>query len=285
MKYHPEQAVIQTVNFCNITCTICPLPVEKRHFMTLETAKRCVDALVEYPSVRKIEYAGGIGEPTLHPHLCEMIRYAKDAGHKCVGTITNGTTLRRLAEPLIGSQVDYIIVSLYGSDGEHHSQYQSSRLEVVEDNIRRLLDVKTERNADTAVILRYSPFDPSDSDVEAFRLKWQDYPVRISSGVLHNARDGIITTLFSNNVNCYCPTKEVVFDTHGQVVSCCINSENLPRFPSINTASLESIYEGLAFEQWREKRLQLECRTCSGLRPPERADDILSEPDPYFSDL
>jgi len=82
---------IQVVRHCNHFCGFCSNPTTAYHH-TFETMTELVDDLVERG------YFGVVltgGEPTLHPELPRIARYARDAGLH-VRMITNGW---RLAEP------------------------------------------------------------------------------------------------------------------------------------------------------------------------------------------
>ncbi|HOU54785.1 MAG TPA: radical SAM protein [Myxococcota bacterium] len=62
------------------------------------------------------------GEPTLHPHLLEALRLARDLGYREINVTTNG---RRLADPavaraLLDAGVTSVLVSLHGDVPEVH---------------------------------------------------------------------------------------------------------------------------------------------------------------------
>lgn len=106
---------LEVTNSCNFRCWFCP-----RHAMTrpqgLMPVARFQDlalALDRLGILQEMAIAG-IGEPTLHPDLPDMIAYVKDNTSLAVVLTTNGS---RLGEPgyanrLLASRPDKITVSL-----------------------------------------------------------------------------------------------------------------------------------------------------------------------------
>lgn len=106
---------LQVVRHCNHYCGFCSNPSTPFEH-TLESMKRLVDDLCER------EYFGVVltgGEPTLHPELPAIARYAKARGLH-VRMITNG---HRLAQPAFASAMaeaglDLVHVSIYSVRAE-----------------------------------------------------------------------------------------------------------------------------------------------------------------------
>ncbi len=91
-------AVFAITPSCNCRCVMCGMWAKPRQHISLSDAEDVVDFLAERRFL--ILYLTG-GEPTLHPHLSEIVEYASDKGLITTMT-TNGTaptrTLRRLKE-------------------------------------------------------------------------------------------------------------------------------------------------------------------------------------------
>lgn len=75
---------------CNFKCNYCMFSVDKedRPFVThldkmsLELFKKCIDDLKDFPEQVKVLRIAGMGEPTLHPQLVDMLRYASGKSDK-----------------------------------------------------------------------------------------------------------------------------------------------------------------------------------------------------------
>ena len=120
---------IQVVRHCNHFCGFCSNPTSAYHH-TFESMALLVDDLVERG------YFGVVltgGEPTLHPELPRIARYAKDAGLH-VRMITNGWRLAEesFAEELAEAGVELVHVSIYSVRPEIEA-----RIRGVEDTLER----------------------------------------------------------------------------------------------------------------------------------------------------
>ncbi len=106
---------VEPSTYCNAECVYCPQAVyggawERRH-LPLTTFER----LLLFLKRTELVFLQGWGEPFLNPDFFEMIRVAKQAGHK-VGTATNGMLLDvEAATRMVDYGVDVVAVSLAGT--------------------------------------------------------------------------------------------------------------------------------------------------------------------------
>lgn len=139
----PLQIDLFAVDVCNLKCPMCQRQsyIPGKGYMDFGLTKKILDQAAEY-GLYAFNFAG-LGEPTLHPQLFEIIRYAKDKGITDVNMHTNGTRLGHdFNGQLINSGLDRLIVSLDSADKE---RYESIRVgakfekvyEAVEDLIRQ----------------------------------------------------------------------------------------------------------------------------------------------------
>lgn len=104
---------------CNLRCEFCRFVANgdvfgKRDWLELEDWRRVVDEAAPY---RPYVCLTG-GEPTLYPHIGELVAHIKSRGLLCVLT-TNGTLLEHRAEALMASPPDAVILSLDGPREVH----------------------------------------------------------------------------------------------------------------------------------------------------------------------
>jgi len=105
VNYHLTRA-------CDLACTFC-----FAHFpgvrgqLALPDARRLIAALAD-AGVEKINFAGG--EPTIHPHLAELIRLAK-AHHLVTSIVTNGFRAAAVLDACEGA-LDWLGLSIDSSD-------------------------------------------------------------------------------------------------------------------------------------------------------------------------
>ncbi len=102
-------------NICNNDCIFCSSKnknFNKDKFPSLASVKKQIDAHAS-AGFNSLGFLGG--EPTLHPHLLEIVRYARLRGFLIVHLITNGRRLaeRQFLEQLIGAGVNRVSVSIH----------------------------------------------------------------------------------------------------------------------------------------------------------------------------
>ena len=111
---------------CDLACTVCFAHFRGvRGQLSLADAKRLL-AVLRAAGVEKINFAGG--EPTLHPHLADLIRHAKGLGF-VTSIVTNGARAAALLADC-GDALDWLGLSVDSADpttqarlGRHRGGY------------------------------------------------------------------------------------------------------------------------------------------------------------------
>jgi len=95
---------------CNFHCPYCRgLKPALRGTMSLSFAKKIID-LWSVNGLRHIRFSGG--EPTLHPHLKELVAYSKSKGVERIAISTNGYSSLALYKELVALGVNDFSISL-----------------------------------------------------------------------------------------------------------------------------------------------------------------------------
>lgn len=103
-----KTAVFAVTTQCNCQCQMCDIHRKKPEYISLDDAKKILDVLVQNRFL--VVYFTG-GEPTLHPHIVDIVRYAND--HGLVTTMTtNGTANHDLLYQLKRAGLYLLSVSL-----------------------------------------------------------------------------------------------------------------------------------------------------------------------------
>jgi radical SAM protein with 4Fe4S-binding SPASM domain len=122
----PLQIDLFAVDICNLKCPMCPRQeyIPGKGYMDIKTIKNILDQATEH-GLCAFNFAG-LGEPTLHPDIFKIIRYAKEKGVVDVNMHTNGTLLGSVFNRrLIESGLDRLIISLDSADKK---RYESIRV-------------------------------------------------------------------------------------------------------------------------------------------------------------
>jgi MoaA/NifB/PqqE/SkfB family radical SAM enzyme len=99
---------------CNYDCTYCPAEIHDNISLhtDIQVLKSTVDKLITLGDIR-ISLTGG--EPTVHPHITELIDYIKHVGVSWLSITTNGS---RKPEWYINQKADHWVYSLHFTEGD-----------------------------------------------------------------------------------------------------------------------------------------------------------------------
>lgn len=127
----PELVVVIPTYRCNLRCKMCFLfdeqgenliPTPLRKELPLSEWQKIIEEISVFePHI----YLVG-GEPLLYKDLLALINYIKAAGLRC-GMTTNGITLAGVAEEIVQSGLDYLVVSIDGPEAIHNEIRRSSQ--------------------------------------------------------------------------------------------------------------------------------------------------------------
>jgi len=142
---------------CNFNCPYCRGTTPHRD----ATWREACDTVVRWASegLRNVRFSGG--EPTLWPHLVNLVRLANTSGIKRIAISTNGSADRKLYDNLIRAGVNDFSISLDGCCADTIDKMAGGKKvsDVVTENIRYLSGrvyttvgvVLTDDNLDEAV--------------------------------------------------------------------------------------------------------------------------------------
>tara|TARA_B100000242_G_scaffold293574_1_gene272133 strand:- start:1025 stop:2077 length:1053 start_codon:yes stop_codon:yes gene_type:complete len=128
----PFSVHIDICSLCNFKCTFCFQNDKKGMkesgvewgMMKFDTFKKCVDDLKKFPNrIKKIKI-GNHGEPTMHPQVAEMVKYARDADvADIVEMFTNGSKLEpNLNQKLVDAGLQRMNISVEGLTEESYKR-------------------------------------------------------------------------------------------------------------------------------------------------------------------
>jgi MoaA/NifB/PqqE/SkfB family radical SAM enzyme len=117
----PEKLVMNVTYVCNNHCTFCAVgtrtqvdgfaPLQREHLERYRAR-----------GVTMVDFDGG--EPTLHPELIDLVRYARSIGYERVNVTTNGRRCAHepYARALVTSGLTTLLFSVHGPDARIHAQ-------------------------------------------------------------------------------------------------------------------------------------------------------------------
>ncbi len=166
LKSLPVRLWVELVSTCNLRCVMCPnkdLPENDRGFMDFEIFRKIVDEVKDFIAEMNLYHRG---ESLLHPQIDEMLKYARERGIY-TKIHTNGTLLNdSLINKIIDTGLHRITFSYDAYDKETYEKIRiGASYEGVMGNIKRLLEIKKEKNSKINVFIELIAFP---------NMKWRE---------------------------------------------------------------------------------------------------------------
>jgi MoaA/NifB/PqqE/SkfB family radical SAM enzyme len=254
--------MVEAVFDCNLRCSYCyrtrlsPHLQPRPRLIDWETFRAVVDQAPA--SVETIQLCG-MGEPTLHPRLCDMIGHIALSGRR-PSMFTNGTLLRgELLERLAKTPLAVLNVSVE-PDEESSREYRGVELDTIRQNIRRFLAAK---RPETEVKVRMVAHPGNIELVAKAAEAWRGEVQGVKVGRLINMKEGHRT-----GFTCMEPWGSNLFVfTDGKISPCAMDMFKDLVIGDIHEQSFDEIIHGRAYRDILERFARGEppglCAECS----------------------
>ena len=162
----PISAHVDISSICNYRCSFCFQADTKgmkevglkRGWMEVAMFKKIVDGFKEFPDKIKKIKIGNHGEPTLHPNVAEMVKYARESNTAdIIEMFTNGSRLEpKLNEAMVKAGLQRINISLEGLTDERYLQVAGVKQNFQEiiDGVKSLYEIKTREKSDLQIYVK-----------------------------------------------------------------------------------------------------------------------------------
>jgi hypothetical protein len=138
--------------------------------MKLSDFESILDACRNHAILLRLD---GNGEPTLHPHIFDMIRIAK-SNRLSVSMSTNfSTPACDQAEEFVRSGLDRLVIAIDGNTQESYEKYRvGGKLDVVEQRVRRVVETRARIGKSAPLIeVQFLDWDYNHDEIESVRKK------------------------------------------------------------------------------------------------------------------
>jgi len=257
--------MVEPVFDCNLRCSYCYRTKVRSHLqerprlMDWDTFTRIVDQAPR--SVETIQLCG-MGEPTMHPRLCDMIEYIARHG-KRPSMFSNGTLLKgELLERLVQTPLAVLNVSIE-PDEQTCREYRGIDLETIRTNIRQFLAAK---RPSTDVKVRMVAHPGNVELVAKAAEEWRKEVQGVKVGRMINMKEGHHT-----NFTCMEPWAANLFVfTDGKMSPCAMDMFKDLVIGDIHEQTFDEILRGPAYRDILEKFVRgippSLCAECSEVR-------------------
>ena len=294
---YPVELALEITNKCNLSCIMCPRVNMNRPpgLMNFDLFKSIIDQVKDYMEL--VYFSGGVGEPTLHPRLFDMLRYCRESGVR-VGISTNASLLdAKMSDRLLQSPSDIILFSLDGATKKTHEKIRvGSKFEKTMANVEYFLKEKEKRGLKlpyTVVQMVYMPENQGEADL--FRKRWKRYKsvddIRMKKFLYLQGADhypeAASDAKRSDRLSCILPWRQLSISWDGKLAICCRDFEYVEEIGSLEDHSMRELWNSENMQRFRrllsagEKDKIGTCRNCGGIA----ANIFLRTASTVFDDL
>lgn len=274
----PTKLHIEITNICNLGCVMCPRSYmsRKKGMMDMELFKKIIDE-----SKGKVEfvYLHLFGEPMMHPHIIDMIKYCRKAGIY-TGLATNATLLDDVkSKEIVDSGLDFMVISFDGVNKEEYEKIrQGSSYEKTLENIKGFLKIQR-RKPHTVLQLIYMNYTKnkikeyvdfwSSYNIEAVRIK----PLQTWSGEMEDINELSANEYSAGLKPCDRPWRHLCILWDGTVTPCEFDFDGAYPLGNIKDQSIEEIWKNEMILKLRKmhishKRNEIKlCKSCTYQAP------------------
>lgn len=266
----PEHVDLELSSVCNMRCPMCYTTLDaykeqKKTFMELDLFKRLIDECAEGGaySVR----LSLRGEPLMHPHFAECVKYAKEKDIQEVSFLTNALLLdERMASIIVDAGVDWITISFDGIGETYNNIRKPAKYEEALSRIKDLVRTRDEKGRSKPAIKVQTLWQAVENKPEAYR-KVFDGLVDLVAFNMHVDFEGSVD--HDPQYFCKSPWERMVVYADGSVPKCINDPFSKDIIGNANKQTLREIWTSPAMRAVREKiagfkRLEYaSCRACS----------------------
>ncbi len=276
----PNRITVEVTNDCNISCTFCNRQkiIMDTGYMSRELFYKIIDEAAEHLPVKLVPFFRG--EPLMHPHIADFVKYAKEKGMGPVQMASNALLLdEQMQDALLDAGVDFMSFSLDTTDEE---VYRCSR-------IRGSLE-KSSRNVETfgmkcrerknkglkAPVLQVSTIDMDEyrKDQDAFIQKWKKYADIVRVYEQHDEKGRFVnpkvrekTDIFETRMPCRKVFTDMIIYWDGRLALCNYDWNEERDIGNISEMSIQEAWNSAVYEEIRNAHLNSGepdgiCREC-----------------------
>ena len=289
----PISIAFEPTTSCNLRCPECPSGLRSftrpTGMLHDELFKKTIDELSSTLSYLIFYFQG---EPYLHPHFLELVKYASGK-NIYTATSTNAHYLNDAnARKTVESGLDRLIISIDGTTQETYEQYRiGGNLEKVIEGTKNIIRWKKELKSKTPhTIFQFLVVKPNEHQVEdvkklAKELGVDDVGLKTAQVYDYEHGNPLIPSI--DKYSRYTAQKDGTFkiknewDNHcwklwhscvvtwdGMVVPCCFDKDAKHRLGDLQKQSFAELWRSPEYEEFRasvlRSRSEIEiCRNCS----------------------
>ena len=277
--YLPTDIYIESTNFCNKSCYMCPNKLIKRQrgIMDWNLFKQIILKCQEIEGNGLNVFLHHQGEPLLDPLLSQKVSYIKAKLKKSITAFSTNASLltKEKSEQLLKAGLDYIVISLDAVSEEIYKQIRGLDFNKVMQNIKDLMQLKKELNNPINITMQMVVCEQNKHEINTFSSIWED-KARVVIKPMHNfltQHSSYFSKKLLNNQSLPCMQPFMYLFTYwnGDLGLCCWDADKYISLGNIKDGSIIELFNSPAFKEIRKAMLELNCK---GLFPCNQCSQI-----------
>lgn len=279
---------IEPTNLCNFKCVMCfhgnneyAEEAKPLRNMNMECFYKILNDIKNWNGKEKIKLIKlySLGEPLLHPNICEMVKAIKEADIcEMIEITTNASLLsEKISKKLVEYGLDVLRISVYGADDEHMTEITKSSFKPA-DIIQKVDFLKKYRNeigSNKPVIIAKMLNTYSDENDKFISLYSDvadeigiDEPFHLPNcendifeNLYHEQAEqafekSMSTNIYRSKKACRYPFTHLTIRNDGTCIVCCADWLKELRFGNVMEHSLQELWESKSLYNIRSKMLK-----------------------------
>lgn len=258
---------IETTNFCNAQCSMCPHRKMKRHqtIMDKSTFETIISKIISEKIQPQVFILNGFGEPLTDPNIINRIKYIKkyfpNVPIKFYSNFYLATS--KIIKQLISSGLDEINISLNGYNASNYKTTMGLKYSQTIKNLKTILSQRKQLNSNIKIRISMTLISQNKKQVNEFIKKWQPLVDSVSVNKVHSYNQSVKLKKQKFKINfkkntfpCKNIWNSLVFDVEGNLVICCLDYESKYKFGNIRNKSILSSFYSTKFNKIRKLHFQ-----------------------------
>ena len=269
--YIPKVFYIETTNYCNAKCYMCPHTTmrRKKGTMSWNLFEKIINECVTFEGKGLVFFLHKDGEPLLDPllfkrvkHLKERLRYSK------VGFNSNAMLLsEKMSMNILTIPIDFITFSIDGASTEQYEKIRIGlRYEIVERNLNTFFELKQKLNKKTPhVTMQMVVSENNKHEINRYKELWSGKANQVYFKAMHNFLI-MGSSIRSDKLSikqleiCLQPFQQMFIYWNGDVGLCCWDYDHLINLGDIRDDTILQVFNNDKFKKVRSAMRRKNCK-------------------------
>jgi MoaA/NifB/PqqE/SkfB family radical SAM enzyme len=264
----PKRFHIETTNFCNAKCIMCPHEKMNREkgYMSWKLFKKIIKECKALEIKGLKFHLHKDGEPLMDVLLFKRIKYIKkNLPNSRIRFNSNAMLLdEKKAKQLLNSEVDEVVFSIDGASKETYESIRKGlKYDIVKRNLDRFFKLKKDSSNKMNIIMQMVVCEENKHEIKKYRNLWSEKALVFFKS-MHNFMD-MNTSIKTKKLSkkqlrlCKQPFNYMMISWNGDVGLCCWDYDNITNLGNIKKDNLIGVYNNDKFKTIRDSMKMMDC--------------------------